>query len=173
MWKIKVLTIPNRLAARIKLAVFDFDGVFTDNTVWVSKNGQEAVRCWRGDGLGINRLKGLDVEVWVLSTEADPVVKTRCKKLQIQCQTGLKNKRIALEKLLKKLTISSKETMYVGNDINDVDCLEMVGLPVVVSDATGETKAVAKYITQRPGGLGVVREVCDWIVACKNYQKKK
>lgn len=168
----KLLKVPNKEAVVVELAVFDFDGVFTDNTVYVNDKGEETVRCWRGDGLGLARLKNAEVKIWVISTEKNPVVKVRCQKLNIDCQTGLADKKVALVKLMEKLDIDQKEVMYVGNDINDVECLKIVGVPIVVSDATSDTKRIAKFITKLPGGFGAVREVCDWIVACKNYKKE-
>lgn len=155
------------LAAGIKLAVFDFDGVFTDNTVWTFADGQEAVRSWRGDGLGIAKIRDLGVHVWVLSTEANPIVKVRCKKLAINCFMGLSDKKKALEKLVKQLEVDFGRTMYMGNDINDLGCMKLVGLPVAVADAYSEVKRAAKYITKRPGGFGAVREVCDLIASSK------
>lgn len=156
-----------KLAAEIKLAVFDFDGVFTDNTVWTFSDGKEAIRSWRSDGLGIARLKDAGIAVWVLSTELNPIVKVRCQKLAINCLTGLADKKKALERLTKKLSVDFERVMYVGNDINDLECMRLVGLPVAVTDAYGEVKKIAKYVTKRPGGMGAVREICDWIVASK------
>lgn len=161
------LTAIDRIAAGIKLAVFDFDGVFTDNTVWTFASGEEAVRSWRGDGLGIWRLKNLGVDVWVLSTETNPIVKVRCKKLAINCLTGLSDKKKALVKLVRELKVDLKSTMYVGNDINDLGCMKVVGFPVAVADAYPEVKRVALYITKRHGGFGAVREACDLIASSK------
>ena len=156
-----------KLAAGIKLAVFDFDGVFTDNTVWTFGDGKEAVRSWRSDGLGIAKLKDAGVAVWVLSTEPNPIVKVRCKKLAINCLTGLSDKKRALEKLVKKLSVDFARVMYMGNDINDLECIKLVGFPVAVADGYPEVKRAAKYVTKRPGGFGAVREICDLIVNSK------
>lgn len=163
----------DRQTANIKLAIFDFDGVFTDNTVYVNEKGEETVRCWRGDGLGLTRLKNAAVKIWVISTEKNTVVLRRCKKLSIPCKTGVIDKAITLKNLAKNLKIPLANTTYVANDINDIECLKIVGLPIVVRDSEDEAKKAARFQTKRTGGYGAVREVCDWIVACKDYQKKK
>lgn len=166
------LSIPNEDAANVKLAVFDFDGVFTDNAVFVSpKTGEEYVKCYRGDGIGLSRLKSVGVRTCVLSTEPSPIVKLRCEKMKVEYQQGLENKARALKELAERLGVSLKVTLYLGNDINDSSCLEMVGVPVVVADAFEQVMSVAKYKTQKKGGEGAVREVCDWIVSCRENEK--
>jgi 3-deoxy-D-manno-octulosonate 8-phosphate phosphatase (KDO 8-P phosphatase) len=74
--------------ARVRLAVFDFDGVLTDNRVYVFEDGREAVACWRSDGFGLVRLQQTGVRVMVLSTEVNPVVSARCRKLKLDCVQG-------------------------------------------------------------------------------------
>lgn len=164
------LPFPCEDAARIELLVLDFDGVLTDNTVWVNQNGEEMVRCWRSDGLGLNQLKALELPVWVLSTEVNPVVARRCEKLKLPCRHGLEDKCGALRTLADELGISLEKVAFVGNDINDLQCLQSVGVPIVVQDAYPLAKAAAKYQTEKPGGFGAVREVCDWLVACRTSE---
>ncbi len=148
----------------IKAVFFDFDGVFTDNTVWVDERGRESVRCFRGDGLGIAQLKKTGIPAFVLSGEANSVVSARCRKLKIRCFQGLENKGYALERLMVKLSMHPSEAAFVGNDINDVDCLKKVGLPIVTKDAHPSAKKLAKYQTKRKGGQGAVREICDLLM---------
>jgi 3-deoxy-D-manno-octulosonate 8-phosphate phosphatase (KDO 8-P phosphatase) len=149
------------LMASIRLAVFDFDGVFTDNTVYVDQNGTEMVRCWRGDGLGLRKLDRLGVQTVILSTETNPVVSRRARKLGIACVQGLDDKCAELERTARDRTVALSRTCYLGNDINDADCLRAVGLPVVVGDAHGDVLPLARYRTRAPGGRGSVRELCD------------
>jgi len=151
-------------ARAVRLVVFDFDGVFTDNTVEVSQDGIESVRCWRGDGLGLQRLRQAGVAARVLSTEVNPVVSIRCRKLGIECLQGLPEKRTALGNLWAQGLATPDSTAYVGNDINDSGCLAAVGFPIVVADAHEDVVALAALITSAPGGRGAVREVCDLIV---------
>jgi YrbI family 3-deoxy-D-manno-octulosonate 8-phosphate phosphatase len=147
----------------IRLVAFDFDGVFTDNAVYVSQDGTEAVRCVRSDGLGLQALTALGVATVVISTETNPVVGARSRKLAVRCIQGCHDKRAALEQVVAELAVTMQETAFVGNDVNDLDCLKVVGLPIVVADAHEDVVAHAVYRTKTPGGHGAVREVCDLI----------
>lgn len=149
------------LIRRVRLVVFDFDGVFTDNAVYVFEDGREAVRCWRGDGIGLRRLQAVGVGSAVLSTEVNPVVSARSRKLDIQCVHGCEDKGAGLRALLRERGLSAAEVAFVGNDVNDLACLQAVGLPIVVRDAHPDVVRYARYRTRAPGGLGAVREVCD------------
>ena len=148
----------------IRLVAFDFDGVFTDNTVFVFQDGREAVRCWRSDGIGLSRLRADGLELVILSTETNPVVLERSKKLAVPCVHGLDDKGAALEKLLAEKGLRADQAAYVGNDINDIPCLDFVALPIVVKDAHPDTLAHARYRTRAPGGRGAVREICDLFI---------
>jgi 3-deoxy-D-manno-octulosonate 8-phosphate phosphatase (KDO 8-P phosphatase) len=159
------LPAQNEIGARIGLVVFDFDGVFTDNTVWTDDSGRESVRCWRGDGLGLQRLRALAIPTWVLSTEVNPVVTQRCAKLGIPCRQGLAAKDEALVEVAADEGVALDSVVYVGNDINDAACLRLAGIPIVVADAHPDVLELAHYRTRTPGGFGAVREVCDWIGA--------
>ena len=123
------------LIRRIRLIAFDFDGVFTDNTVYVSEDGKEMVRCYRSDGIGLRKLERLGIDKVILSTEINPLVACRSKKLGIECHHGLADKLLVLNELLTKRGVALKDTAYVGNDINDLSCLKAVGLAIVVQDA--------------------------------------
>lgn len=145
----------------IRLIVFDFDGVFTDNAVYVASDGTETVRCWRGDGLGLRKLDRIGVSYMVLSTEENPVVTRRCEKLRIECVQGSPDKAADLERILAEREIVASQVAYVGNDINDSGPLKMVGLPIIVQDAHQDVSALGLYRTHTPGGYGAVREICD------------
>jgi 3-deoxy-D-manno-octulosonate 8-phosphate phosphatase (KDO 8-P phosphatase) len=145
----------------VRLIVFDFDGVFTDNAVYVDQNGIESVRCWRSDGLGLERIKSQGILAYIISTEENPVVLARAKKLDVPCMNGIKNKADAIQKLSHSLGIELSSTMFVGNDINDLPALKIVGYPVAVADAYPEVIPHIVYQTQKSGGRGAVREICD------------
>jgi 3-deoxy-D-manno-octulosonate 8-phosphate phosphatase (KDO 8-P phosphatase) len=159
------MTLTNEALARrierIRLIAFDFDGVFTDNTVYVSEKGEESVRCWRGDGLGLQKLETAGIDSFILSTEANAVVAMRAKKLKRFCLHGVADKLKELTRLAGERGVPMAETAYVGNDINDAECLKAVGLAIVVADAHPDVMAIAQYVTILPGGRGAVREVCD------------
>lgn len=149
----------------IRLLVLDFDGVMTDNRVLVDQDGREAVWVHRGDGWGIAGLREAGVPVVVISTETNPVVAARCRKLQIELIQGCNDKLAALQQLAHARGIERGSIAYVGNDVNDLGCLAWVGFPIAVADAEAEVRVVAKRITKRAGGWGAVREVADWILA--------
>jgi 3-deoxy-D-manno-octulosonate 8-phosphate phosphatase (KDO 8-P phosphatase) len=143
------------------LIVFDFDGVFTDNSVLVDENGIESVRCSRSDGLGLRKLDEISIPYCIISTEKNPVVSVRAKKLGISVSQGHDVKLPVLINIANLKNIPLENIAYVGNDINDLDCLNAVGLPIAVGDAYPEVVAVAAHKTERLGGDGAVREICD------------
>jgi YrbI family 3-deoxy-D-manno-octulosonate 8-phosphate phosphatase len=159
------------LIANIRLVAFDFDGVFTDNMVYVLEDGTEAVRCFRSDGIGLQKLKRLGIESVIISTEANPVVSARARKLKIRCIQNCQDKRAVLEEIAHENGITLNEVAFVGNDINDLACLECVALPIVVQDAFEEVVPLALYQTKRPGGHGAVREICDLFEQAKRIEK--
>lgn len=163
----------SRLAKQIQMIVFDFDGVFTDNRVLVSQDGTEGVFCSRADGFGIEAVRRLGIKFFVLSKEKNPVVSARCKKLNIPCIQGCDNKSEALKNEADKLGVPLKNVAYMGNDINDLECLEIVGFPVCVADAYPKVKKVALHITKSPGGHGAVREFCNYIADVKTGKNRQ
>lgn len=152
------------IPTEVQAIIFDFDGVFTDNYVIINEEGQESVRCNRSDGLGISRIKKLGISILVLSSETNPVVRKRCDKLGIPCLQGIENKKKVLSNWLKEQNIHKTNVIYVGNDINDIECLTYVGCGIVVADAHKEAKRVAKIILKKEGGKGAIREICDIIL---------
>ena len=145
----------------VRLLVFDFDGVFTDNAVYVFEDGREAVRCHRGDGIGLRQLERLGIQLLVISTETNPVVSARCRKLAIACVQGCPEKGAELERQLRERGLTLSQAAYMGNDVNDLVCLSRVGLPIVVRDAHPDVLPCAAYQTLAGGGQGAVREVAD------------
>ena len=149
---------------QVKLLILDFDGVLTDNRVLVSQDGTEAVWCNRGDGWGIARLKEKDIEILVLSTEPNQVVRSRCQKLGIDCIHGCNDKLAALNQIVTERSLNLTQVAYVGNDVNDLAAMNYVGMPIAVADAVPEIKNIARIITKNRGGYGAVREVADLIL---------
>jgi 3-deoxy-D-manno-octulosonate 8-phosphate phosphatase (KDO 8-P phosphatase) len=149
------------LLERIRFAVFDFDGVFTDNRVWVNERGEETVAFSRSDGLGLRRLDDVGVQYLIVSMERSPIVGARAEKLRVDCVQGVEDKLPVVRDRAAAAGVSLDETAYLGNDINDVECLRAVGLPVVPADAWPEVTPLAKWVLSRSGGAGCVREFCD------------
>ena len=159
---------PDDALREIGLVVFDFDGVFTDNRVWVNERGEESVACWRGDGIGLRRLDEIDVPYVIVSTEPNPVVGLRAEKLRARCVQGVEDKLGVMRAEAEGARVPLERVAYVGNDVNDAACLEAVGLPVVPADAWPEVVPLARWVLDRTGGHGCVRELCDAVwIACE------
>lgn len=161
------------LLSSVRLIAFDFDGVFTDNAVYVTQDGVESVRCWRSDGLGLSRLHSVGVQAFIISTEVNPVVSARAQKLKLAYKQGIEDKAAAVLATCSELYIPPEQTMFVGNDINDIPAFKSVGLPVAVADAYPDIYPYVLYRTQKPGGMGAVREVCDLVYSAKIAYKSE
>jgi YrbI family 3-deoxy-D-manno-octulosonate 8-phosphate phosphatase len=152
-----------RRARRVRLLGIDFDGVMTDNSVYVFEDGREAVRCSRLEGYGLRRAAATGVYCFILSTEANGVVASRAKKLGIDCQQDIADKVAAFRKVLAERGVAMDEAAFIGNDVNDLELLKLVGLPAIVADAHEDLDALGCFRTRRKGGDGAVREFCDAI----------
>jgi 3-deoxy-D-manno-octulosonate 8-phosphate phosphatase (KDO 8-P phosphatase) len=146
------------LLERVRFAVFDFDGVFTDNRVWVNERGEETLGFSRSDGLGLRRLDEVGVQYLIVSMEENAIVGARAQKLRAEWVQGVGDK---LTVVRERVGGTLEDVAYVGNDINDAECLRAVGLPVVPADAWPEVKPLARWVLSRSGGHGCVREFCD------------
>ena len=160
-WQQRLQVFPDPIAA----LVLDFDGVFTDNRVIVFQNGSEAVVCDRSDGYGLARLKAVGIQVLVLSTEVNPVVQARCQKLQLEYYQGVNDKEALLTEIMDERQIEPAQIIFVGNDLNDLECMRMVGCAVAPVDAHPAALAEADLVLSKPGGHGAVRELCDLILS--------
>jgi YrbI family 3-deoxy-D-manno-octulosonate 8-phosphate phosphatase len=109
----------------------------------------------------LHKLRKLGIETVIISTEANPVVSARAQKLKIRCIQDCQDKRAVLEDIVHDQGIFLDQVAFVGNDVNDLPCLECVALPIVVQDAHRDVVSTARYQTKNPGGHGAVREVCD------------
>ena len=154
----------------LALIVFDFDGVLTDNRVLVTDEGHEAAWCNRSDGIGLAALRRIGLPALILSTETNPIVAHRARKLQTECVHGSDDKWATLDRLLQTRGIDPARVAYVGNDVNDLDCLRHVGLPICVADAWPAVKKIARLVTRRRGGDGAVREICDLVAKARGAQ---
>ena len=146
---------------KVKLIIYDFDGVMTDNKVYVDQNGKETVQVNRADGLGVSEIKKLGIEQIIISTEKNPVVSVRANKLGINCLQGIENKKEALINYCQRNDYELQYVAYVGNDINDMEAMEIAGSTFCPSDAHESIKNTSDYVLDTKGGDGVVRELLD------------
>ncbi len=151
--------------SQIKAVIFDFDGVFTDNRVIVSTTGEEFVICDRGDGMGTNLLAAAGIKMLILSKEKNAVVTSRGKKLNIEVIQGCDDKLPELIKWLQKNNVDAQQAAYIGNDINDLECLRHVGVAVIPADAHHSVINTATWILQHNGGSGAIREFADVLLS--------
>lgn len=151
------MSLPDR--KQIDLIVYDFDGVMTDNRVTVCEDGKESVVVHRGDGLGVSKLRELGLQQMILSTEQNPVVRARAKKLKLEIIHGVDDKRQTLLKYLKEHDISPDRVLYIGNDVNDLACMLSVGFRGCPADAEPEILQICQWVSSKNGGYGVIREI--------------
>ena len=154
-------------AENIEFVFFDFDGVFTDNSVITSQSGEESVRCSRFDGIGLQRLRQVGVGCMVVSTETNPVVAARCKKLAIKYFQGVEDKSNYIQKYCHNAGLDINLCAFLGNDINDLGALKLVGYPCIVADAHPSIMSEGFVATKTMGGQGAVRELCDALVMAR------
>jgi len=150
------------LPENISLLVMDFDGVLTDNRVWVNDKGEESIAANRSDSLGLSILREkTGVECLVISKERNLVVEARCRKMQVPVMQAVDDKAAALKKVMIEKGLTSTEVIYMGNDTNDLPCFPMVGYTVAPADAHPEVARQADLVLTLNGGHGAVRELCD------------
>lgn len=154
-------------AERVKLVIYDFDGVMTDNRVFVDQDGRETVAANRSDGLGIGMIKKLGISQCILSTETNPVVSARAKKIGITATQSVADKGSAIIELAAANNVSLADVLFMGNDINDADAMGLAGFKVAPADAHPVILALADYITEAPGGYGAIRELADVLSAVR------
>jgi YrbI family 3-deoxy-D-manno-octulosonate 8-phosphate phosphatase len=163
--------LPRRpMPEQVDLVIFDFDGVMTDNRVWVDQDGREMVAANRSDSLGLNALRDAGIQTMVISTEINPVVAARCRKLKVEHVQGVEDKAALLKNVLRERQIDPRHVIYLGNDINDLPCFPLVACALVVADAQPAARRAADIVLSQNGGHGAVRELCDLLLQKKSLR---
>ncbi|MCH6162205.1 acylneuraminate cytidylyltransferase [Streptomyces marispadix] len=157
---------PRALPSRddVDAVVLDFDGTQTDDRVLIDSEGRELVAVHRGDGLGVAALRRDGLDLLILSTEENPVVAARARKLRIPVLHGIDRKDLALKQWCEEKGIGPERVLYAGNDVNDLPCFNLVGWPVAVAGAHEVVREAARAITRAPGGEGAIREIASWLL---------
>ncbi|MDC3119227.1 HAD hydrolase family protein [Prochlorococcus sp. AH-716-K03] len=158
--------------------IFDFDGVFTNNKVYINQEGDELIKCDRGDGLAFDILRNFiikyswDLEYFILSKEQNVVVEKRAEKLKIKSFRGVSNKEEFIKKYLIKrfgeYEISRNGVIYLGNDLNDLSAIKLCGFSFAPKDAHEIVKINSDIILKNKGGEGFVREAIERIINVQN-----
>ncbi|MEU0055938.1 acylneuraminate cytidylyltransferase [Streptomyces sp. NPDC006334] len=151
-------------AGDVDAVVLDFDGTQTDDRVLIDSEGREFVSVHRGDGLGIAALRRSGLKMLILSTERNPVVAARARKLQLPVLHGVDRKDLALKQWCDEQGVAPERVLYVGNDVNDLPCFALVGWPVAVASAHDVVRGAARAVTALPGGDGAIREIAGWLL---------
>jgi YrbI family 3-deoxy-D-manno-octulosonate 8-phosphate phosphatase len=154
----------NKNSFKLRTIIFDFDGVLTDNRVFCDSNGNEFVACSRADGLAFDVLKKLKYNLIILSTEKNPVVSARAKKLGIPVIQGVSNKKDELMRMEHDGSINLEHSMFVGNDLNDYRAMEVCGYRCCPFDSHPLIKEFSNVVLKTMGGHGVVREVAESVL---------
>ena len=169
------LTLASALAAAIDprarvdvdVVITDFDCVHTDDSATVDEDGYEAVRVSRADGLGVEQLRKAGVPLLILSKETNRVVRARAAKLGVDVQHGVEGKAEAVGDWLRRQRIAPERAAYLGNDVNDLAPMELVGWPIAVADAHPAVRRAARLVLSHSGGHGAVRELCDLVLEAR------
>lgn len=151
---------------KIKLLVVDVDGTLTDAGMYWSSDGDQLKKFHTRDAKGLELVRKLGVEVAIITSENSPIVTARAKKLRIeQCFIGVEEKKLCLEALARELQVDLTEVAYIGDDVNDLDCLKVSGFSACPADSVDAVSEVVRYVSKYNGGGGAVREICDLISA--------
>ncbi|GGY32927.1 transferase [Streptomyces xanthochromogenes] len=156
--------LPTPTRDDVDAVVLDFDGTQTDDKVLIDSEGRELVAVHRGDGLGIAALRRAGLKLLVLSTEQNPVVAARARKLKIPVLHGIDRKDVALKQWCEDEGVDPQRVLYAGNDVNDLPCFALAGWPVAVGSAHDSVRAAARAVTRTPGGEGAIREIAAWLL---------
>ena len=161
------MTVSHR-ARRVRLLCVDVDGVLTDAGMYYGPDGEVLKKFNTRDGMGLARVRQVGVAVAIISGEDSAIVHARAAKLKIdEVFSGVANKVDIVKDLITSHNLIPDEVAYIGDDLNDLPAMDLVGLPCAVADAADPIKDAARYVTRRRGGDGAVREVCELIIAAK------
>lgn len=150
----------------IKMIICDFDGVVTNNLVLTDENGKETVSASRSDSMHIKTLREKGIEVMILSSEPNPVVMARAKKMGVEAMhgIGMQDKGRVMREVLEQKNVKAENVVYIGNDLNDLPCFEIAGWSVAVADAYPEVIRAADFVLTKTGGHGAIRELCEIVL---------
>ena len=154
--------------ALIKLVITDVDGVLTDGGMYYSNKGDIMKKFHARDGMGVTLLRRQKIPTIIITKEKTKMVKEWSKKMSIDyLYDGIQNKASLLPKILRKYKIQTKNIAFIGDDVNDIELLQKVGLSVTPNDGIDEIKKISDYICKNNGGNAVFRELSDLILSSK------
>ena len=153
----------------VELLSLDTDGVLTDGGIYFSDAGEQFRKFNVKDGMGIKLIQSIGVEIIIISSSTTLAIKHRASALGIdRVYLGVEDKKSKIKEICAELALSLNQVVHIGDDLNDIPVLNIVGLSITVADAVEDVIAIANFVTEKKGGEGAVREVCDLIVAAKD-----
>jgi 3-deoxy-D-manno-octulosonate 8-phosphate phosphatase (KDO 8-P phosphatase) len=165
----QVLTMLDKILEEIKILILDVDGVMTGGRITLNDQGEETKSFNVKDGYGIRVLLDAGIDVAIITGRQSRAVEHRAKDLGIKLvYQGVKDKKSACIRILEERRLKNGQACYIGDDLPDIPLMRYVGLPVAVADAVKEAHEAALYITDKKGGEGAVREVCELILKAQN-----
>lgn len=160
------------LARQVKLLLTDVDGVLTDNGVYYSEAGEMLKRFSIRDGMGVERLRKIcGIETGIITGELSPSVAKRAEKLKIsELHLGIKDKAGLLDEITARRKIDLSQIAYIGDDVNDLEVMQKVGVNACPSDAMVQIKRIAHYLCENKGGFGAFREFAEFLIASRTTE---
>ena len=156
---------------QIKIVLTDVDGVLTDGGMYYTKSGDVMKRFFTRDGMGVTLLRKMDIPTVIVTKEKNEVITQWAKKMKItKLYDGVLNKASILPEIQKKFNLAPFEVAYIGDDVNDLDLLKLVGIYAVPNDGILEAKKISIYLCKKNGGHGAFRELVDQIILAKTIK---
>ena len=164
--------VSSQICKKVSLILTDVDGVLTDGSRYYSKNGENIKKFHVRDGMGINILLRNGIKTIIVTKERSEIVKKWAKDVNVhRVMMGIKNKETVLTKLCKEFNLQPNQIAFIGDDVNDLPLLKLVGISASPYDAINQIKNSVKYVCTRNGGQGAFREFADFILTQK-FSKK-
>lgn len=154
------------MALNIKALILDVDGTLTDGKIYMSANGELLKAFNIKDGYAIARLPKYGITPIIITGRKSEIVEQRCKELKItEIHQGIENKAFKLREVCDRLGIQASECAYIGDDLNDICCMQLCGIKAAPADAVKFVREHVDYVCEAKGGDGAVREFCDYLTA--------
>jgi YrbI family 3-deoxy-D-manno-octulosonate 8-phosphate phosphatase len=158
-------------ASKIKVVLTDVDGVLTDSGMYYSNKGDIMKKFHTRDGMGVTLLRKNNIPSIIVTKEKNEIIKQWSKKMKIdKLLMGVLKKEVVLEKICKNYGVKSSEICYIGDDVNDLELLKLVGLSATPSDGIIEAQKICDYVCENSGGNGVFREVANMILSSQKVK---
>ncbi len=155
----------------IKIVFSDVDGVLTDGGMYYDSNGESLKKFNTKDGMAVELLRNIGIETILITKENSQISKKRSQKIKSKIYLNIKNKKLLIKKILKQKKITFNDIAYIGDDVNDLEVIQLAGVSASPNDAINNVKTIVDYVCDLSGGNGAFREFADLIIASTNFKK--